>query len=119
LSLAEGGSKTDVSVFYPQYREIAFTGSPTLSGLPTKPGIDTKSGYVIDTANYHDLLILNGGFRYDDYSINTSGCGTVSGRTSFGQQSAEFEIPNFNLGLTLKPLPNAVSVRPLSMLATL
>ena len=50
------------------------------------------------------MLILNGGFRYDDYNINTSGY--VDGRQRLGQQSAEFLIPNFNLGLTLKPLPN-------------
>ncbi len=61
---------------------------------------------MVDTANYHDLLILNGGIRYDDYSVATSGYGAVNGRNVFGQQSAEFGLPNFNLGLTLKPLPN-------------
>ena len=45
--------------------------------MPTKIGIDTKSGYVLDTANYHDLVILNGGVRYDDYNVNASGYGTV------------------------------------------
>ncbi len=96
------GSKSDVSIFAPQYTNQPF-GIPSLAGLPTKIGIDTTSGYIIDTANYRDLMILNGGFRYDDYSIKTSGYGANS---AFGQQSAEFQIPNFNLGLTLKPLPN-------------
>jgi catecholate siderophore receptor len=100
------GSLTGVSVFNPQYAQIPFTGSLALAGLPTNIGIDTKSGYVLDTANYHDLVILNGGLRFDDYSINTSGYGTVNGKNTFGQQSAEFGLPNFNLGLTLKPLPN-------------
>jgi catecholate siderophore receptor len=100
------GSKTDVSVFNPQFAELPFTGSLALAGLPTKIAIDTKSGYILDSANYHDLLILNGGFRYDDYSINTSGYGTVGGKSTFGRQSAEFGIPDFNLGLTLKPAPN-------------
>jgi catecholate siderophore receptor len=100
------GSLSGVSVFNPQYAELPFTGSLALAGLPTKIAIDTKSGYVLDSANYHDLLILNGGVRYDDYSINTSGYGTVNGKNTFGQQSAEFGIPDFNLGLTLKPLPN-------------
>jgi catecholate siderophore receptor len=100
-----GGSKTDVSVFSPQYTNLTF-GIPSLTGLPTKIAIDTKSGYVVDTANYHDQVILNGGFRYDDYSINTSGYSTISSKNVFGQQSAEFGLPNFNLGLTLKPLPN-------------
>lgn len=99
------GSPTGVSVFFPQ--DTYLPGKAlALAGLPTKIGIDTVSGYVMDSANYHDLLILNGGFRYDNYKVNTSGYGTVGGVSRFGQQSAEFLIPNFNLGLTLKPLPN-------------
>ncbi len=96
------GSLTGVSIFNPQFSQLPF-GATALAGLPTKIGIDTKSGYVIDSANYHDLVILNGGFRYDDYSIKTSG---YAANGTLGQQSAEFLIPNFNLGLTLKPLPN-------------
>ncbi|MCP3390366.1 TonB-dependent receptor [Bradyrhizobium sp. CCGB12] len=99
------GSPTGVSVFFPQDTFLPPKGLG-LSGLPTKIGIDTVSGYVMDSANYRDLLILNGGFRYDNYSINTSGYGTIGGASRFGQQSAEFLIPNFNLGLTLKPAPN-------------
>ena len=100
------GSKTDVSVFYPQYTNLPFPIPGGLSGLGTKIGIDTVSGYVVDSANYHDLLILNGGIRYDDYSVNTAGYSTVSGKNVFGQQKAEYGLPSFNLGLTLKPLPN-------------
>ena len=66
------GSLTGVSVFNPQYTFVPFSTTPTLTGLPTKIGIDTKSGYLLDSANYHDLVILNGGIRYDDYNINTS-----------------------------------------------
>jgi len=100
------GSLSGVSVFNPQFAQLPFTHGLALAGLPTNIAIDTKSGYLLDSANYHDLLILNGGVRYDDYSVNTSGYGTVNGRNTFGQQSAEFGIPDFNLGLTLKPLPN-------------
>jgi catecholate siderophore receptor len=99
------GSPTNTSVFYPQNTYLPYD-IPSLSGLPTKVAIDTVSGYVMDSANYRDLVILNGGFRYDNYKINTSGYGTIGGVSRFGQQSAEFLIPNFNLGLTLKPLPN-------------
>ena len=75
--------------------------------MPTKIAIDTNSVYVMDTANYHDLMILNGGVRYDDYNINVSGYGTISAaRTSLASNRPEFGMPNFNLGLTLKPLPN-------------
>ncbi|MGY4409838.1 outer membrane receptor for monomeric catechols [Bradyrhizobium sp. LB7.1] len=105
VPVSPSGSPTGVSVFFPQ--DTFLPGKAlALAGLPTKIGIDTVSGYVMDSANYRDLLILNGGFRYDNYQINTSGYGTVGGVSQFGQQSAEFLIPNFNLGLTLKPLPN-------------
>lgn len=105
IPTSPSGSPTGVSVFFPQ--DTYLPGKAlALAGLPTKIGIDTVSGYFMDSANYRDLLILNGGFRYDNYNINTSGYGTVAGASQFGQQSAEFLIPNFNLGLTLKPLPN-------------
>lgn len=97
------GSTTGVNVFFPQATDNPFPIPAGLTGRPTKIGIDTTSGYIVDSANYRDLLILNGGFRYDDYSLKTSGYSTTG---AFGQQSAEFLIPSFNLGLTLKPLPN-------------
>jgi catecholate siderophore receptor len=100
------GSNTHVFVFAPQLAELPFTHGLALAQKPTTIGIDTKSGYVLDSANYHDLVILNGGVRYDDYSIRTTGFGTGTNANVFGQQQAEFGIPDFNLGLTLKPLPN-------------
>jgi len=100
------GSITGVSVFNPQDTFAAFSGTPGLTGFPTKIGINTKSAYLLDSANYNDQLILNGGIRYDDYKITTSGFGTVNGVANvFGAQAAEFGLPNFSLGLTLKPLP--------------
>jgi catecholate siderophore receptor len=82
--------------------------NPVLAGLPTKIGIDTKSVYLLDTANYNDFLILNGGVRYDDYGINTSGFGTVSGvPNTFNSQSQHYGLPNFNVGAVVKPLPIA------------
>jgi catecholate siderophore receptor len=101
-----GGSLTGVSISNPQFTFLPFSGTPTLTGLPTRIAIDTTSGYVMDSANYHDLVILNGGFRYDDYNIKTSGFGTVQGVSgTFGQQAADFLMPNFNVGITVKPLP--------------
>jgi len=97
-----GGSLSGVSVFNPVNTNQPF-GIPSLMGRPTKIGIDTVSGYVMDSANYNDFVILNGGVRYDDYKINTSAFATNG---TLGQQSAEFGMPNFNVGLTLKPLPN-------------
>lgn len=100
------GSLAGVSVFNPQFTNTPFPNGLALLGHPTNISIDTNSGYLIDTANYRDLVILNGGVRYDDYGIKTSGYGTGTLANTFGRQSADFGIPNFNLGLTLKPLPN-------------
>jgi catecholate siderophore receptor len=102
VPITPGGSPTGVSVFFPQ--DTFLPGKAlALAGLPTKIGIDTVSGYVMDSANYRDLVILNGGFRYDNYSLDTSAYGVGN---ALKQQSASFLIPNFNLGLTLKPAPN-------------
>jgi catecholate siderophore receptor len=100
------GSLSGVSVFYPQFTGLPFGATPTLLGLPTNISIDTASVYALDSVNYRDLLILNGGIRYDNYDVKTSGYGTVAGVSTFGVQSANFGLPNFNLGLTYKPLPN-------------
>ena len=102
-----GGSLSGISVFSPQFTGLPFTGTPTLTGMPTNVLIDTTSTYVLDTVNYRDLVILNGGLRYDDYKINTSGWGTLNGVSTFGRQAAEFGLPNFNVGITVKPLPYA------------
>jgi len=102
IPVSPSGSPTNTSVFFPQNTFLPY-GIPSLTGLPTKVAIDTVSGYVVDTANYRDLVILNGGFRYDNYSLTSSG---YAANGAFGKQSAEFLIPNFNLGLTLKPAPN-------------
>jgi catecholate siderophore receptor len=99
------GSANNVSIFNPQDTFAPFPVTPTLTGKPTNIGIDTTSAYLIDTSNYHDVLILNGGVRVDDYKIRTAGYGSINGVSTWGQQAAQFVMPNFNLGLTLKPLP--------------
>jgi catecholate siderophore receptor len=100
------GSLAGVSVFAPQFTNIPFSHGLALGAHPTNIGIDTNSGYLLDTANYHDLLIFNAGVRYDDYKVTTAGWGTGANANLYNSQSAEFGIPDFNLGLTLKPLPN-------------
>jgi catecholate siderophore receptor len=104
-----GSSIPGTSIFSPQYTGIPFNGTPTLTGMPTDILIDTTSPYVLDSVNYRDFLILNGGIRYDDYKISTSGWGTLSSGAAptFGRQAAEFGLPNFNIGVTVKPLPYA------------
>src|SRR5437868_3326573 len=100
---SNGAGSVTESVFNPQFTSLPFA-TPALAGLPTNLAIDTKSAYLIDTANYNALLILNGGIRYDDYNIGVTGFSTVSGASKFGAQAAEFGLPNFNLGVVLKPM---------------
>ena len=102
------GSVSGISVFYPQNTFLVTGLNPTLAGLPTKVGIGTTSVYALDTANYNDFVILNGGVRLDDYKIKVSGFGTVGGVPNvFGSQVQQYDMPNFNLGMVLKPLPIA------------
>jgi catecholate siderophore receptor len=102
------GSLTGVNIYNPQFTSLPFNTATSLAGLPTKVAIDTKSVYLIDTANYNDFIILNGGIRYDDYNIKVSGFGTQNNVPNvFGAQAQQYGLPNFNLGLTLKPLPIA------------
>ena len=62
------GSYGPVSVLNPP-NDLAFGTSPTLTGNPTVNPVMTKSGYVLETANYHDFIILNGGVRFDQYNV--------------------------------------------------
>lgn len=63
---------------------------------------DTKSVYLIETANFNDFIILNGGVRYDDYKVNVN---TGNATTGIGSSnSVGTEAVNYNLGLTIKPV---------------
>ena len=104
------GSISRVSIFNPQFTFAPFGGNAQWTGLPTRISVDTTSGYLIDTANWRDLIIVNGGVRYDNYNVKVSGFGATAGNPNpalWGNQQKEDGIPNFNLGLTLKPLPYA------------
>ena len=68
-----------------------------VTGVPTIIPVDTKSVYGIDTANFHDFVILNGGLRYDDYDVSATKAGSTVAATS--------GLVNYNGGITLKPVP--------------
>jgi catecholate siderophore receptor len=100
------GSIPGANVFAPQFTFANVGTNPTWAGLPTKIAIDTTSGYLIDTANYNDLVILNGGIRYDDYNIKAAGFGTQNSVPNvWNNQEQHHGLPNFNLGVVLKPMP--------------
>jgi catecholate siderophore receptor len=101
-----GGNVTGVSIYNPQFTFSPIGLNPTLVGLPTRVQIDTKSTYLLDTANYNDFVILNGGVRLDDYNIKASGYGTMNGvANTFGQQEQHYSMTNYNAGAVIKPVP--------------
>jgi catecholate siderophore receptor len=102
------GALTGVNIFNPQFTDLPFGGNPQLTGKPTIVTVDTKSYYVLDTANYNDVLFLNAGIRYDDYGIASAGVATVNGVLNVpGVQAANFGLTNYNLGAVYKPLSYA------------
>ena len=56
--------------------------------------------YVLETANYRDFVILNGGLRFDQYDITAA-------KNGFATISADSGMWNYNLGAVVKPLPFA------------
>ncbi len=93
------GSLAGQSIFNPAYNFTPFGAAPSLVGNPTVVPVDTKSVYLIETANYKDFVILNGGVRYDDYGISAS--------NSQKSVSADSGMFNYNVGAVVKPLPYA------------
>ena len=78
----------------------AFSGA-TLAGKPLDATINTKSGYLIETANYNDFLILNGGVRYDDYDYS------ALNHANNSKSALDSGLVNYNGGIVVKPLPYA------------
>jgi catecholate siderophore receptor len=102
------GALTGVNIFNPQFTDLPFGTNPQLSGKPTIVTVDTKSYYVLDTANYNDVLFLNAGIRYDNYGIASAGVATVNGVLNVpGVQAANFGLTNYNGGIVYKPLSYA------------
>ena len=102
------GSVPGVNIFSPQFTDLPFGTNPQLTGFATNVGVDTQSVYVLDTANYNDVLFLNGGIRFDNYGITSNGFATVNGKpNTFGSQSANFGLTNYNAGIVYKPLSYA------------
>lgn len=69
--------------------------TPTLAGNPLRYSVNTNAGFLMDTANYNDFIIVNAGIRYDDYNI-TSANNTSAARADSG-------ITSYNVGLVVKP----------------
>lgn len=78
-----------------------FNTKPIRSGIRTFVPVDTNSAYLIETANWNDFIILNGGVRFDDYDVSSHLA------TSAQTVRAESKLVNYNAGIVVKPLPYA------------
>jgi catecholate siderophore receptor len=76
---------------------IYTAAKPTLNGNPQRYNVDTNAGYLMDTLNYNDFIIVNAGIRIDDY--------TVTSATSTSSRTAHNGITSYNAGVVVKPLP--------------
>jgi catecholate siderophore receptor len=91
------GSYGPVSVLSPP-NLLPFSGTPTLTGNPNVITVNTASGYVLETANYRDLLILTGGLRFDQYDITAA-------KNGYATIAANDGMWNYNVGAVVKPIP--------------
>src|SRR6266702_950244 len=89
------GAISGVNLYSPQYTNISGFGTPSLTGNPTRYGVNTNSVYIMDTANWQDTIILNGGIRYDGYNMRSS--------TNSAYLKMNSDLVNYNVGLVYKP----------------
>jgi catecholate siderophore receptor len=73
-------------------------GVARLNGNPLRYNVNTAAGYLMDTADYHGLVIVNAGVRYDDYRIRSS--------NNTSARSAHSGITSCNVGVVFKPAEN-------------
>ncbi len=83
---------------YAPYNYIFGSKVSTLTGNPLRYKIDTNAAYVMDTANWNDVVIINGGLRYDDYRVSAS--------NNTSARSAHSGLTSYNVGAVYKPAPN-------------
>ncbi|MEK9279898.1 TonB-dependent receptor [Bradyrhizobium sp. ISRA442] len=96
-SFTSNGAVTGVNLYSPQYTYIPF-GIPSLAGNPTRYGVNTNSLYAMDTANWRDIIIVNGGVRYDGYNMSSS-------TNSPKYLKLNADLFNYNVGVVYKPMP--------------
>ncbi len=91
------GALAGQSIYFPTYTLLPFNNVPSLIGNPTRYNVDSKALYVMDTANWQDTIILNGGVRYDGYDLRSS--------NNTASASVNSDFVNYNVGAVFKPMP--------------
>jgi catecholate siderophore receptor len=91
------GALAGQSIYFPTYTLLPFNNVPSLIGNPTRYNVNSKALYVMDTANWQDTIILNGGVRYDGYDLRSS--------NNTASASVNSDFVNYNVGAVFKPMP--------------
>lgn len=91
------GALANQSIYFPTYTFAPFPNVPSLIGNPTRYNVDSKALYVMDTANWQDTIIVNGGLRYDGYDLRSS--------NNTASASVNSDFINYNAGIVYKPAP--------------
>jgi catecholate siderophore receptor len=94
------GAAQNASIFNPPNQTPFPNFNPLLTGNATYVPVKTNSGYVIETANWRDVIILNGGIRYDDYNVSA-----YKAANPGKVVSADNGMTNWNVGIVGKPVP--------------
>ncbi|MCP3407848.1 TonB-dependent siderophore receptor [Bradyrhizobium sp. CCGB01] len=91
------GALTLQNMYSPGYTYTPGPFNPVLGGDPTRYNVDSGAVYVMDTANWEDTIIVNGGVRWDSYKLKSS--------IAAASSSVDSDFVNYNAGIVYKPVP--------------
>ncbi|WP_445432969.1 TonB-dependent receptor [Bradyrhizobium betae] len=91
------GALTLQNMYSPGYTYTPGPFNPVLTGDPTRYNVDSGAVYAMDTANWEDTIIVNGGVRWDSYKLKSS--------IAAASSSVDSAFVNYNAGIVYKPVP--------------
>ncbi|MCP3469290.1 TonB-dependent receptor [Bradyrhizobium sp. CCGUVB1N3] len=91
------GALPGQSIYAPGYTFSSGPFNPVLGGDPIHYNVDSGALYVLDTANWEDRIIVNGGVRWDNYALRSS--------TAAAAARVDSDFVNYNGGIVFKPIP--------------
>ncbi|WP_249157262.1 TonB-dependent receptor [Bradyrhizobium sp. KB893862 SZCCT0404] len=91
------GALTLQNMYSPGYTYTPGPFNPVLGGDPTRYNVDSGAVYVMDTANWEDTIIVNGGVRWDSYKLTSS--------IAAASSHVDSDFVNYNAGIVYKPVP--------------
>ncbi|EJN12220.1 outer membrane receptor for monomeric catechol [Bradyrhizobium sp. YR681] len=94
---SSNGALTLQNMYSPGYTYSSGPFNPVLTGDPTHYNVDSGAVYAMDTANWEDTIIVNGGVRWDNYALRSS--------IAAASSSVNSDFVNYNAGIVYKPVP--------------